>query len=406
MSWSVFKTQFDVVSSSNGWTGSVKANQLVASLRGSAAKVLQGIPAGNLTDLTTIERILESRFGDSHLTQFYRTELKTRQQKPGESLYGLAADVERLMSLAYAESPLDIRESLAAQYFVDAIRDEDTQHSTRLMDAKYLKSALAYSMKHEAARTVSKTSNNVRSLEVEDDSKKKEDKFESLIDRLEKLLNNCITEKKNATRRNPNVTCWQCNRKGHLQRDCQAISGKLSQGRLGGRRLPFLRKAPVEELKISALSGKKNGLYLEGSIWGVPCLMLVDTGANVTLLRTDIAQKSNQQFIYTAPNIFLKTTTGEKAYIHGKLDESIECGSRRFQHKVYVADIIDPCILGLDFLREFNFTVDLERNEIRTGGGGNSVVLGQYRVSKVMLHICKRKDCNTSKIRMPHSRSY
>ncbi|GFS64075.1 transposon Ty3-I Gag-Pol polyprotein, partial [Nephila pilipes] len=196
-SWSIFKTQFDVVSSSNGWTGRVKASQLVASLRGSAAEVLQRIPAGNLMDLTTIERALESRFGDSHLTQFYRTELKTRRQKPSESLQVLAADVERLMSLAYTKCPLDIRESLATQYFIDAMRDEDTQHSTRLMDAKDLKSSLAYSMKYEAARTVSKTSKH---------------------------------------------------------------------------------------------------------------------------------------------------------------------------HKVYVAEITDPCILGLDFLQEFNFTVDLERNEIRTGG--------------------------------------
>ncbi|GFS46325.1 retrovirus-related Pol polyprotein from transposon 297, partial [Nephila pilipes] len=77
------------------------------------------------------------------------------------------------------------------------------------------------------------------------------------------------------------------------------------------------------------------------------------------------AQKLNQQFIYTAPNIFLKTATGEKVSIHGKLETSIECVSIRFQHKVYVADITDPCILGLE---EFNFTVDLERNEIRTGG--------------------------------------
>ncbi|GBN38505.1 hypothetical protein AVEN_147310-1, partial [Araneus ventricosus] len=144
-SWTVFKTQFDVVSSTNGWTDFVKASQLVASLRGSAAEVLQGIPADKLTELTTVEKALESRFGDSHLTQFYRTELKTRRQKPGESLQELAADVERLMSLVYAECPLDVRESLAAQYFVDAIRDEDTQHSTRLMDAKDLKSSLAYS---------------------------------------------------------------------------------------------------------------------------------------------------------------------------------------------------------------------------------------------------------------------
>ncbi|GBM49760.1 Transposon Ty3-G Gag-Pol polyprotein [Araneus ventricosus] len=96
--------------------------------------------------------------------------------------------------------------------------------------------------------------------------------------------------------------------------------------------------------------------------------MLVDTGANVTLLRTDLAQKLKEQLIYTAPNISLKTATGEKTEIRGKLDASIECGSRKFHHRIYVADITDPCILGLDFLQKFNFTVNLEKNEIRTGG--------------------------------------
>ncbi|GBN34188.1 Retrovirus-related Pol polyprotein from transposon 297, partial [Araneus ventricosus] len=139
-------------------------------------------------------------------------------------------------------------------------------------------------------------------------------------------------------------------------------------GRLTGRRLPFLNKAPEEGLKVSALCGRRNGLYLEGSICGIPCLVLVDTGANVTLVRTDLAQKLKGNFIYTAPNISLKTATGEKAEIHGKLDAAIECGSRKFQHKIYVADITDPCILGLDFLQKFNFMVDLEKNEIRTGG--------------------------------------
>ncbi|GBM01320.1 hypothetical protein AVEN_45237-1 [Araneus ventricosus] len=141
--------------------------------RGSSGFFRGCIPSDKLMDLTTIENALEARFGDSHLTQFYRTELKTRRQKPGESLQVLAADVERLMSLAYAECPQDIRDSLAAQYFVDAIRDEDTQHATRLMDAEDLKSALAHSMKYEAAKTVSKTSRNVRSIEIEDGERKR-----------------------------------------------------------------------------------------------------------------------------------------------------------------------------------------------------------------------------------------
>ncbi|GBM22028.1 hypothetical protein AVEN_242697-1 [Araneus ventricosus] len=191
------------------------------------------------------------------------------------------------------------------------------------MDAKDLKPALAYSMKYEAAKTVSRTSRNVRSIEIEDGTgKEKDEKFDCLLETLEKLLNSHVARKK-TRRRNPNVTCWKCNKKGHLQRECQTISPnreKLMYGRLTGRRLSFLNKVPEEGLKVSALCGGRNGLYLERSICGVPCVMLVDTGANVTLLRTDLYQKLKGNFIYTAPNISLKTATGEKAEIHGKLD--------------------------------------------------------------------------------------
>ncbi|GBM22235.1 hypothetical protein AVEN_273423-1 [Araneus ventricosus] len=125
------------------------------------------------------------------------------------------------MSLAYAECPQDVRDRLAAQYFVDAIRTEDTQHATRLMDAKNLKSALAYSMKYEAAKTVSKTPRIVRSMEIEDGTgKEKDEKFEFLLGALEKLLHRPAAGKKNAPRRNPNVTCWRCYKKGHGQTEC------------------------------------------------------------------------------------------------------------------------------------------------------------------------------------------
>ncbi|GBM01572.1 hypothetical protein AVEN_220557-1 [Araneus ventricosus] len=366
----VFKTQFDVVNSTNGWTDFVKASQLVASLRGSAAEVLQGIPADKLTDLTTIEKALESRFGYSHLTQFYRIELKTRRQKPGESLRVLAADVERFMSLAYAECPLDVRESLAVQFFFDAIRDEETQLSTRLMDFTDLKSALTYSMKFESAKTASKISIHARSTETDDDTwKERDDKFEFLLKALEKLVDSLAAEQ-NAPRRNRNLICWKCFKKGHVQRACQVndvFSRKLTCGRLAEQKISTLNKSPEKGLKVSTLSGGGNGLYLKGSICDIPCLFLVDTGTNITLLRADLAHKVKERLIYTAPNLTLKTATGEKAKIQGKLDASIECGSRKFQHRVYVADITDSCILDLDFLQKFKFTVDLEKNEIRTG---------------------------------------
>ncbi|GBN65895.1 hypothetical protein AVEN_151072-1 [Araneus ventricosus] len=71
----VFKTQFDL---DKQMEGLVKVSKLVASLRRSAAEVLRGIPVHKLTDLTKIEKALDFRFGGGYLTQFYRTEFKTR----------------------------------------------------------------------------------------------------------------------------------------------------------------------------------------------------------------------------------------------------------------------------------------------------------------------------------------
>ncbi|GBM75201.1 hypothetical protein AVEN_237320-1 [Araneus ventricosus] len=111
------------------------------------------------------------------------------------------------------------------------------------MDAKDLKSALAYSMKYEAAKTISKTSRNVT---LNGTLKEKDEKFDCLLETLEKLLNSHIARKK-TPRRNPNMICWKCNKKWHLQRECQTIPPnweKLMYGRPTGRRLPFLNKAP------------------------------------------------------------------------------------------------------------------------------------------------------------------
>ncbi|GBM36177.1 hypothetical protein AVEN_218200-1 [Araneus ventricosus] len=93
------------------------------------------------------------------------------------------------------------------------------------MDAKDLKSPLAYGMKYKAARTMSKTSRHLRSMEIDDNTSREwDDKFESLFNRLEKLFNSSVAGKRNTLRRNPNVTCWRCNKKGHVQRECQTIT--------------------------------------------------------------------------------------------------------------------------------------------------------------------------------------
>ncbi|GBM65614.1 hypothetical protein AVEN_164721-1 [Araneus ventricosus] len=88
-----------------------------------------------------------------------------------------------------------------------------------------LKSALAYSMKYEASKIASKISIHARPIRIENNAgKRKVEKFESLVGALEKLLDRLAAGKKNAPRRNPNVACWRCYKKGHVQTECPSDS--------------------------------------------------------------------------------------------------------------------------------------------------------------------------------------
>ncbi|GFV27964.1 retrovirus-related Pol polyprotein from transposon 412 [Trichonephila clavipes] len=88
-----------------------------------------------------------------------------------------------------------------------------------------------------------------------------------------------------------------------------------------------------------------------GHVNELPCNMIIDTGANVSIIRNDLAQKLKEKLIWTPPRVVLQTVTGEKIDIHGKLKVKIQFGDTTYQHAVYVADIADPFILGLDFLK-------------------------------------------------------
>ncbi|UYV70031.1 K02A2.6-like [Cordylochernes scorpioides] len=61
--------------------------------------------------------------------------------------------------------------------------------------------------------------------------------------------------------------------------------------------------------------------------------MVIDTGANITLVRTDVFQ-----------NLYPKPA----------------------EHKGYVADIMDDGFIGLDVLRQFGFSIDIGRNLLQT----------------------------------------
>ncbi|GFW46352.1 retrovirus-related Pol polyprotein from transposon 412 [Trichonephila clavipes] len=90
--------------------------------------------------------------------------------------------------------------------------------------------------------------------------------------------------------------------------------------------------------------------------------MVVNTGANVSIIRKDLAQNS----IWTPPCVSLQTVTGDKIQVYGKANVTLRFGNIDYHHTAYIADITDPCILGLDFLKNNNFKLDFENGNMHS----------------------------------------
>ena len=81
--------------------------------------------------------------------------------------------------------------------------------------------------------------------------------------------------------------------------------------------------------------------------------MLVDSGANVSILRKDVFDNipppCRPQIKPVRMNLL--TATGEASQFLGKADVEIKLDSDTFKHEILLSEIKDTAILGMDFLR-------------------------------------------------------
>ena len=95
--------------------------------------------------------------------------------------------------------------------------------------------------------------------------------------------------------------------------------------------------------------------------------MLVDTGATVSLLRPDVAQKMTAK-MSKSRHTSLHTASGEGIPVCGECMVLVGLGGRQVKHPFLVAPIRDKAILGLDFLRKVNACVDLAQSTLAIWG--------------------------------------
>ncbi|KAK8400958.1 hypothetical protein O3P69_002622 [Scylla paramamosain] len=102
-------------------------------------------------------------------------------------------------------------------------------------------------------------------------------------------------------------------------------------------------------------------MQVEGSVDGNPCRLTVDTGAEKTLVRPDMLAATR---VSDAPQR-LCGVTRHCVQLKGPVDVRIGVGSAVERLPVYVADLDEPCLLGLDYLTQSKACVDLGRKLVR-----------------------------------------
>ena len=98
----------------------------------------------------------------------------------------------------------------------------------------------------------------------------------------------------------------------------------------------------------------------EGQINQQSCIFKIDSGSDVTILNSKFIDSSNQQIPLHSKT--LKYPTGENVPVQYKTVTHVNLGQYLLDMVVFVADIIDDCILGCDFLDKTGITDSI--NEI------------------------------------------
>ena len=161
--FATFRAHFENAARFNKWHNDEQLAFLKSSLTGTAAQCLWDQSAESTDTLEKLWNLLSDRFAGQNLTEKYRTELRNRRRKPGESLDALCQDIRRLLILGYPGPTSSAHDAIAKDSFIDALSSE-LSLKVRERDPSSLDSALHIALRLEAIHQAATTQ------EVNDDT--------------------------------------------------------------------------------------------------------------------------------------------------------------------------------------------------------------------------------------------
>ena len=151
LSYATFRAQFESAMSFNNCDEKEQLAHLKSCLTAAAAQILWDTSCEQTNTLSKLWKLLEDRFGGRKITERYRTELRARKRRSGESLNSLFLDIKRLIALGYQSESASstVLDSLAKDCFIGALAD-DLALRVREKEPSTLDDALHVALRLEA----------------------------------------------------------------------------------------------------------------------------------------------------------------------------------------------------------------------------------------------------------------
>jgi hypothetical protein len=150
MSFETFQAKLAICAKYNNWSERDQLAHLQTSLTHGAAQCLWDVGTEKANCLPALLDLLRMRFGSDNQRERYRTELRTRRQRPGEPLQAVYQDIRRLLTLAFPGPSTETTEMIARDAFLDSLSDQELALKVRIHESKTLEDALNFATRLEA----------------------------------------------------------------------------------------------------------------------------------------------------------------------------------------------------------------------------------------------------------------
>ena len=149
------------------WSEPPKSFLPALALKGPALEVFARLPKADQTEFVRLKEAMDSRFGMASREPWFRSQLRRRKRGSGEPLHHLAHEIERLVFMAYPTASVRLRDSLACDYFMDALDDANLHIAVRQSRPSSLPEALTSAVEIEAIHSTARVAGHILGRQVQ-----------------------------------------------------------------------------------------------------------------------------------------------------------------------------------------------------------------------------------------------